>query len=182
MRAGSVFPALAAALLLLLLPVRACLAAEERDYRIAAGLLDDGLRAFAAQSGTQLLYAPEIAAGRRNAKLSGHFSADLALQHLLIGSGLRAVAVDAHTYVLKSMPPTAVQKDELPPIERPTPALRLAPVEVTGTHIRRTDVETASPLTVIDREQIERSGYQTLFDLLRAQPGIRVSNAPVAMT
>jgi len=184
MRPGRLFPLLAAVLALLLLPARAAVAAEDRDYRIAAGSLEDGLHAFAVQSGAQLLYAPELAAGRRNRNLSGHYSADEALQQLLRGSGLRAVAVDTHTYVLKAAPATLISTPapELPPIERPGPAPRLAPVEVTGTHIRRTDVETASPLTVIDREQIERSGYQTLFDLLRAQPGIRVSNAPVAMT
>jgi len=183
MRAGRLFPLLAAALVLLG-PVRAAHALEDRDYRIDAGTLDDGLRAFARQSGTQLLYAPELAIGRHNAGLSGHYSADQALQQLLRGSGLRAVAVDEHTYVLKAAAAAALKlpAQELPPIERPSPAPRLAPVEVTGTHIRRTDVETASPLTVIDHEQIERSGYQTLFDLLRAQPGIRVSNAPVAMT
>lgn len=183
MRAGKLFPLLAA-VLALLLPGHAARAADDRDYRIAAGSLDDGLRAFARQSGTQLLYAPELAAGRRHANLSGHYTPDQALQQLLRGSGLRAVAVDEHTYVLKAAPAVAVAAPahELPPIERPAPAPRLAPVEVTGTHIRRTDIETASPLTVIDHEQIERSGYQTLFDLLRAQPGIRVSNAPVAMT
>ena len=67
----------------------------------------------------------------------------------------------------------------MPLEDLPTP---LVPVEVTGTHLRRTALETASPLTVIDRRQIEHSGYQTLYELLRAQPGVRVNNAPVALS
>ncbi|WP_045726566.1 TonB-dependent receptor [Xanthomonas sp. GPE 39] len=52
-----------------------------------------------------------------------------------------------------------------------------APVEldrltVTGSLVRRVDVETASPVAVVDRQQIQQSGKQTLGDLLQALPGI----------
>ena len=40
-------------------------------------------------------------------------------------------------------------------------------VQVTGSRIQRTDIEGALPITVIDREDIERSGYQSVADLLR---------------
>lgn len=153
------------------------------DFSIAPGSLDDALHAFATQSGTQLLYSPTLTLHRRSSGLSGHFDADHALQRLLRSSGLYALVVNGNTYVLKSgadaMP---APSSAIPPIEHPQTTTKLMPVDVTGTHIRRTSLETASPLTVISREQIEHSGYQTLYDLLRAQPGIRVSNAPVAMT
>ncbi len=40
-------------------------------------------------------------------------------------------------------------------------------ISVTGSHIKRTDTEGASPLLVIDREEIEQSGYSSLSDILR---------------
>jgi outer membrane receptor protein involved in Fe transport len=40
-------------------------------------------------------------------------------------------------------------------------------VEVTGTRIKRTDFEGPAPVTVIDREAIERSGHARLGDLLQ---------------
>lgn len=155
---------------------------EHRSYHIAAGTLNDVLRAFVQQSGTQLLYPPEQTAHRRSQGLRGRFSPPQALDALLRESGLRAVAVAPDTYVLRraraAIPRRASTPSTPPAVRRPT---QLATVEVTGTHLRRTVLETAAPLTVIDRTQIEHSGYQTLFELLRAQPGIRVSNTPVAM-
>lgn len=45
-------------------------------------------------------------------------------------------------------------------------------VTVTGSLVRRVDVETASPVAVVDRQQIQQSGKQTLGDLLQSLPGI----------
>lgn len=44
---------------------------------------------------------------------------------------------------------------------------QLERIEVTGSRIKRTDVEAALPVTVIDREQIELSGQTSVSDLLR---------------
>ncbi len=162
----------------------AALDAAQRHYRIPPGTLDDSLRAFGVQSGTQLLYAASLTAHRRSPGLTGSYQASQALHRLLLGSGLDAVEVTADTYVLKAAP--AGQKTPRPvplsPLPRSAPPTNLAQVDVTGMHLWRSELEMASPLTVISHEQIEHSGYQTLYDLLRAQPGIRVSNAPVAMT
>src|SRR4051812_18009467 len=43
-------------------------------------------------------------------------------------------------------------------------------VEVTGSNIKRSDNETASPVQVITRDQIERTGKQTISDVLQALP------------
>jgi iron complex outermembrane receptor protein len=43
-------------------------------------------------------------------------------------------------------------------------------IQVTGSRIKRTDLEGALPVTVIDREQIEFSGKTSVADLLRNQP------------
>lgn len=162
-------------------------AASTRHYRIAAGTsLDDALHLLARRGNIQLLYAPELTSRRRAAALEGDFTAGEALTRLLRGSGLTAEAVNADTFVLRraDASPTAPipAPRALPPAPLESVPVPLIAVEVTGTHLRRTAMETASPLTVIDRRQIEHSGYQTLFELLRAQPGVRVNNAPVALS
>jgi len=43
-------------------------------------------------------------------------------------------------------------------------------IDVIGSHIKRTDVEGPSPVLVIDRDQIEMSGYNSLADVLRELP------------
>ena len=49
-------------------------------------------------------------------------------------------------------------------------AEELERIQVTGSRIKRTDLEGAVPVTVIDREQIEFSGKTSVADLLRNQP------------
>ena len=51
-------------------------------------------------------------------------------------------------------------------------AQRVEKIEVTGTNIKRTDTETPAVVQVITREQIERSGAQTVAELLRQVPAI----------
>jgi outer membrane cobalamin receptor len=44
-------------------------------------------------------------------------------------------------------------------------ATQLEKVEVTGTRIKRTDLETAAPVTTISRAQIDRTGATSLSDM-----------------
>jgi len=44
---------------------------------------------------------------------------------------------------------------------------QLERVEITGSNIKRTDVETASPVQIITREEIDRSGKQSIQEVLR---------------
>lgn len=55
---------------------------------------------------------------------------------------------------------TAVAQQDAPPVEK------LARVEVTGSNIARTDIESALPVQVLTREDIERSGSATVAELM----------------
>ncbi|AKS43138.1 TonB-dependent receptor plug domain-containing protein [Wenzhouxiangella marina] len=57
--------------------------------------------------------------------------------------------------------PVSAQDEEAADLDR---------VQVTGSRIKRTDVEGALPIQVIDRQQIELSGQTSVADLLRQQP------------
>src|SRR5690606_17338107 len=49
-------------------------------------------------------------------------------------------------------------------------ATTLDRIEVTGTRIRQVDVETAQPVFIMSREDIERQGFQSVADILQSLP------------
>ena len=49
-------------------------------------------------------------------------------------------------------------------------AAELGTIEVTGSRLKQTDVETASPVTIISREQIALSGFATVAEVLQTTP------------
>ena len=49
----------------------------------------------------------------------------------------------------------------------PTPAVNLDRVEVTGSHVRRSESEPALPVQVLTREDIERTGSANVPELMR---------------
>lgn len=181
MAGGNCTRRICAVLLLAWLAVPIPAAAAEPAAKVAlvvpAGALDDALAALATQSGTQILYAPALVAGRQTGGLRVTRRPAEALQRLLRGTGLEAVRVNANTFVLQPAPKASPRRQSPPPV-RAAPAdktpLDLAAVVVTGTHIARRGLEavSAAPLTLITREQIDASGHQTLFEVLRSQPGM----------
>jgi iron complex outermembrane recepter protein len=54
------------------------------------------------------------------------------------------------------------------PVFAQTAAPALQRVEITGSNIKRTDAETASPVQVVTREEIERSGKASVAELLQS--------------
>jgi outer membrane receptor protein involved in Fe transport len=64
---------------------------------------------------------------------------------------------------------TAVAQDATTP---PPKGQALETIVVTGSNIRRVDIETASPVVTIDRAQIQASGKVNLGDLVQALPTI----------
>ena len=49
-------------------------------------------------------------------------------------------------------------------------AAELGTIEVTGSRLKQTDIETASPVTIISREQIALSGFATVAEVLQTTP------------
>ncbi|WP_419570324.1 TonB-dependent receptor [Rheinheimera sp.] len=69
-----------------------------------------------------------------------------------------ALAISA---VLFSQPLLAQQDEKTSDVER---------IQVTGSHIKRTDLEGPSPVTVISRDDIDKSGFDNLQQLLERLP------------
>ena len=68
-------------------------------------------------------------------------------------------------------PPPASDKDQ-----------KLEEIFVTGTHIRRTDAETPSPVQVVTRADIEKSGLQNIADVIRTVSADNQGSLPTAFT
>ncbi|WP_329656033.1 TonB-dependent receptor [Phenylobacterium sp.] len=165
---------------------------------IPAGSLESGLHALAAQTHQQLLYSVDLVAGRRIAALYGEYTPEDALQRLLAGSGIVATRAGPSAIVLKTAgravpasttPAPAPASAEDRSRERPfggeagypapaeiapaAPALSrpntVAEVEVIGTHLRGV-TDSPSPVQVISRADLDRSGYQTVAEALQVLP------------
>ncbi len=158
-------------------------APEPVAFSIDAGTLDAALEAVARQSRMQILYAPGLVVGIRSGGLQGELPPAEALRRLLRGTGLQAEIVNDGTFLVRRgqpTPPTRVATMAAPNPEPRTEPLQMLPVQVTGSRIPRShlDVVTPSPVSLISREEIQSSGHQTLFELLRYQPGM-VGHHPV---
>nr|WP_313635049.1 TonB-dependent receptor [Brevundimonas diminuta] len=128
------------------------------NFSIPAGPLGAALNAYASQAGRQLMFTSGQVAGRRTPGLSGRMTADAALDQLLAGSGLIAVQSSSGAWVLQHSP-----KDQL------TEAVVVDDVVVTGTLLRGPG-DTPSPVTVIRRDDLDRTGRATVADALAALP------------
>lgn len=145
-------------------------------FRIPAGSLEEVLEALATQGGLQILYAPGLVARRQSDGLAGEALAPAeALVRIIQGSGLAAVPVGEGAYVLQ---PARTPQRRIPAARQvagtSAPLVGMAAVQVTGSHIPRSDIDlvTPSPISVVTREDIEAGGYDSLLDVLRMQPGV----------
>ena len=85
-----------------------------------------------------------------------------------LSNAIRRALLPVSSIVLALGPGLATAQDAPPEQEATT----LDRIEVTGTRIKRADMETASPVFVIDRQSIESSGAVTIGDFLQRTPAI----------
>lgn len=127
------------------------------SFAIAPGPLGAALNTYASQARRQLMFTSDQVAGRRTGGLSGRMTPDEALNRLLAGSGLTAVRSTSGAWVLQR-----AATEELA-------ATVLDEVVVTGTLLRGPG-DTPSPVTVIRRDDLDRTGRATVAEALAALP------------
>jgi outer membrane receptor protein involved in Fe transport len=145
------------------------------DFHIPAGDLASALDQLSTQAGIQLMYQPELVAGKRSRALSGHLAWKEALNHLLQGSGLEYKQINATTVVIRgategvksgshsaSAPRTRSATGEKPPVTD------VQEVTVTGTRIR--GGSTPSPVITIGSERMQEEGFNDLGEVIRSVP------------
>jgi outer membrane receptor protein involved in Fe transport len=138
--------------------------------------LSSALGAWGAQSDRQVVFAPDLVAGKRTRGASGQYGAEQALTQLLAGTGLAWKRVNGQTYALeKAPPPQPVNTSQKPASESDTSSSataqdvkQLDTVSVTGTRIR--GGVTASPTITITAQQIQNEGFTDLGEVIRNIP------------
>ncbi|WP_029911578.1 TonB-dependent receptor [Caulobacter sp. UNC358MFTsu5.1] len=147
--------------------------AQTVNFDIPAGPLDGALQAFAAQSGRQLAYSPQLVAGLRSPGLKARLAPDQALGELLRGLPID-VRRGANALVLKprgGMAASGAPADPFDPAAAGPPA-ETAEVEalvVTGSLIRGAG-QGPSPVITFDRDAIDKGGHANLAEALAALP------------
>lgn len=144
-----------------------------RQYDIPAGTLSTALGAWGAQSDRQLVFAPDLVAGKRSRGVSGRYGAERALTQVLAGTGLTWERVNGQTYTLKRPPPANANQRRTPKPKAPTSTAaqkiaELSTVSVTGTRIR--GGTTASPTITIGAQRIRNEGFGDLGQVIRSIP------------
>jgi len=83
------------------------------------------------------------------------------------------------TGAVSALPMSAAFADDTPPDQTTPPpnesAAQLGKIEVTGTRIKRVDVEAARPVTVITAQQIKATGLTSIGDVLQSLPSTGAS-------
>lgn len=181
----------------LLLVTNLALADPTYQFDIPGTSLQAALRQFADQTGLQVSYFTKIAEGRIAPRVLGTLTAEQALETLLNASGLTFERIDQRTVAIYPAPQPreiTATSDETAAVQPPRPKfIRLAraaedstgsdeyiaqnvrredileEVVSTGSHIRGVVNDTA-PLTVMDRQYIERSGFTNMQQLVNTLP------------
>lgn len=167
---------------------------------VPAGPLNEALIALAAQTHLRIFFTSELVAGRRAPKVAGQLTAHEALGQMLAGSGLQARSTRPGVVVLRpvgragapaSVPAAqaigynpapgdalegAPSQDRQGPPEvgpsgsaSPRQTTQLEEIVVVGSHIRGVK-DGASPVLVMDRDEIDRAGYGSVAEALSALP------------
>lgn len=157
------------------------------DYQIGTQPLADALQQWAQRSGQALLFDAAELSGLRSRGVQGRHAPDAALEQLLQGLPVKVLHGTPGVYVVRrqaAAPAPAAPRPSTPA----TPAVAAATgpasvalptLQVTGSRLPRTSVQTTLPLAVIEREDILRSGHGSLYDLLRQLPGMN-SHSPLS--
>ena len=82
-----------------------------------------------------------------------------AVRYVLMAAAASALTAPA-VFAQDAAQSTANQNQNVSPAQ-------LGKIEVTGSRIKRTDVETAQPVTIITAQQIQQSGLTTIGDVLQ---------------
>lgn len=163
------------------LPASATETTGTLDIDVAAGPLAPALQQWARQSGIALLFDARELDGLRSSGSHGRRDVAAALKELVAGLPVTILRTPSGGFVVRrtrAAVPAPAEVATRPALSAPRkapdvpPQVELAPIHVTGSRLPRTSVQTTLPVTIIDRDDILRSGYGSLFDLLRHLPGM----------
>lgn len=144
---------------LLAVSTAAC-AQEAREFNIPSGSLRDGLNLFATQSDQQILFSGEAVEGLRSQGLRGRYAPSIALERMLAGTGLIWSETRPGVIYLRRRDEGGGAVDQ---------ATIVDDVVVTGTLLKASG-ELASPVLMLDRDELDARGRGSVADILTDLP------------
>ena len=137
-----------------------------RTYNIPAQDLNGALREFAMQTGRDVLYAPEIVAGRSSPGARGRLSERQALSEILAGTGLtiQVTASGGYAIVGGGRP----SQDAGGEVVATLPEILVEGGRSLNTDVRRTE-DDVLPYVTFSREEIQQSQASNVEDFLRGR-------------
>jgi iron complex outermembrane recepter protein len=124
-------------------------------------LLADALDKFASDTGLQLVYHSQIAAGLQSKGARAGLSAEETLRELLRGTGLTFEFINERTIAIRASDDKRNDAADAADIE-------LEEIVVVGTLLRNT--LPTSPVISLNREDMERGGYVSVEDVVARMP------------
>lgn len=138
-------------------------AARVQTYDLEPQDLGEALRKIALTSGRRFVAASKLLDGKRSGAVRGRLTAEQAYAAALRSAGLQLTTAGDLVVIVASPP-------ELPLSQPPEPRSdTVSEVTVTGTRIRG-QAPIGANLIVLDRDDIDKSGYATAAQLLAALP------------
>lgn len=149
---------------------------------IAAQPLGQALNELARQAGVQLLFPPQLVAGKTAPAIGGVYSLQEGLERLLAGSGLVA-AIDGNAVIIKPAPAVSGKVATLAEITVSASADAGADSELTTSYMahavsigkgQQTLREIPQSVSVLTRQQLNDQNLLSLDDAMRGVTGITV--------
>ena len=151
---------------------------------IAAQPLGQALNELARQANLQLLFAPDLVAGKTAPVVSGTLSVRDGLERLLAGSGLQA-SIDGNAVIIKPAPKATGDTATLSEITVTASGERTATSDGTGAYttpavtlagVERSLRDTPQSVSVVTRQQMDDKNLFTLDQVLEQSTGLTRMN------
>ena len=152
----------------------------ELDFNLPEQALEQSLREVSIRSGSSVVAASDLLAGRTAPALSGRHTARSAVEMLIAGSGLQVQTVDG-ALVIVPRERTALATNSA---RQAGSAAEGEEIVVTGTNLR--GAQPTSPLITLTREEIDRVGATSVDQLMRILPqntqgGVNKENSNIVL-
>ncbi|MGW8127820.1 MAG: TonB-dependent receptor plug domain-containing protein [Stenotrophomonas sp.] len=144
--------------------------AATHQFAVASQPLGEALNRLAETAGVQIMVPPDLVRGHTAPALAGQYTVQQALDRLLAGTGLvhRSTRGGVITIARAAAPAPSSRPSPPTAAAQPAETQELSTVQVTGSRIKRAEVEGPSPVMVISAQQIENEGHATVFEALES--------------
>jgi hypothetical protein len=137
-------------------------AGEQVEFDIPSQPLASALELYSARSGRQVVYDSTLAVDRRSSPVMGSFTPELALERLLVGTGLMPRYMAADAFVLVGVPSALRRRQE-------GQAKAASPADVARYYGR---VQAALGAAFCGNERTRRGGYRAVVALWIGASGV----------